>query len=90
MHRSIRLVLVPVVVMAAGACFATRNDVRTLQGDIAVLRAENLRADSVHRAQFQQASVQVGAVSDSLRSLMVLPRSMVSVAGSGRESFRVA
>ena len=64
-----RLVLVPAVVMAAGACFATRNDVRTLQGDIAVLRAENLRADSVHRTQYQQAAVQVGAVSDSLRSL---------------------
>lgn len=68
-RRCARLVLVPAVVMAAGACFATRNDVRTLQGDIAVLRAENLRADSVHRAQFQQAAVQVGAVSDSLRSL---------------------
>jgi tol-pal system protein YbgF len=61
--------LVPAVVMAAGACFATRNDVRTLQGDIAVLRAENARSDSLHRAQFQQAAVQVGAVSDSLRSL---------------------
>lgn len=68
-RRSIRLLFVPAVVMAAGACFATRNDVRTLQGDIAVLRAENLRSDSVHRAQFQQAALQVGAVSDSLRSL---------------------
>jgi tol-pal system protein YbgF len=68
-RRSIRLVLIPAVVMTAGACFATRNDVRTLQGDIAILRAENLRADSVHRAQFQQAAIQVGAVSDSLRSL---------------------
>ena len=68
-RRSIRLLLVPAVVMTAGACFATRNDVRTLQGDIAVLRAENARSDSVHRAQFQQAAVQVGAVSDSLRSL---------------------
>jgi tol-pal system protein YbgF len=68
-RRFIRLLLVPAVVMTAGACFATRNDVRTLQGDIAVLRAENARSDSVHRAQFQQAAVQVGAVSDSLRSL---------------------
>jgi tol-pal system protein YbgF len=68
-RRSIRLALVPVVVMTAGACFATRNDVRTLQGDIAVLRAENARSDSVHRAQFAQAAQQVGAVSDSLRAL---------------------
>ena len=68
-RRSIRLAFVPAVVMAAGACFATRNDVRTLQGDIAVLRAENARSDSVHRAQFREAAAQVGAVSDSLRSL---------------------
>ena len=68
-HRSIRLALVPAVVMAAGACFATRNDVRTLQGDIAVMRAENARSDSVHRAQFQAAAAQVGAVSDSLRTM---------------------
>ena len=68
--RFTRIALVPAVVMAAGtACFATRNDVRTLQGDIAVLRAENARSDSVHRAQFAAAAVQVGAVSDSLRSL---------------------
>jgi len=68
-RRFIRLALVPAVVMTAGACFATRNDVRTLQADIAVVRAENARSDSVHRAQFAQAAVQVGAVSDSLRSL---------------------
>ena len=55
--------------MAAGACFATRNDVRTLQGDIAVLRAENARSDSVHRAQFQLAAAQAAAVSDSLRAV---------------------
>jgi tol-pal system protein YbgF len=66
-RRSIRLFLVPAAVLAAGACFATRNDVRTLQGDLAVLRAENARSDSVHRAQFQLAAAQVGAVSDSLR-----------------------
>ena len=68
-RRSIRFVFVPAVVMAAGACFATRNDVRMLQGDIAALRAENARSDSVHRAQFQTAASQVGAVADSLRSL---------------------
>jgi tol-pal system protein YbgF len=61
--------LIPAVMLTAGACFATRNDVRTLQSDIGVLRAENARSDSVHRAQFQLAAGQVGAVSDSLRSL---------------------
>jgi tol-pal system protein YbgF len=72
-HRSIRLarvaVFVPAVVIAAGACFATRNDVRTLQGDIAVLRAENARSDSVHRAQAQAAAAQAAAISDSLRAV---------------------
>ncbi len=55
--------------LTAGACFATRTDVRTLQGDLATVRAENARSDSVHRAQFQAAAVQVGAVQDSLRTL---------------------
>ena len=55
--------------MAASACFATRNDVRTLQGDLAVLRAENARADSIHRAEFQKASVAVAAVADSVRAV---------------------
>jgi TolA-binding protein len=68
-RRSIRVVLVPAVVLTAGACFATRNDVRTLQGDIAVLRAENARSDSLHRAQFQSAAAHLGAVGDSLRAL---------------------
>jgi tol-pal system protein YbgF len=68
-RRSIRAVIVPAVMLTAGACFATRNDVRTLQGDIAVLRAENARSDSVHRAQFQSAAIQAGALADSIRSL---------------------
>jgi tol-pal system protein YbgF len=69
-RRFTRTLLLPaIVMMAGGACFATRTDVRTLQGDIAVLRAENARSDSVHRAQFAAAAIQVGAVSDSLRSL---------------------
>ena len=72
-HRSIRrarvFVLVPAAVVAAGACFATRNDVRTLQGDIAVMRAENLRADSIHRVQVAAAAAQAAAISDSLRAV---------------------
>jgi TolA-binding protein len=78
MRRSFRLLCVPAVVLAAGACFATRNDVRTLQGDIAVLRAENARSDSVHRAQFAAAATQAGAVADSLRSLNAVLARFVS------------
>ncbi len=69
MRRAFRLVLVPAVVLTVGACFATRNDVRTLQGDIAVLRAEAARADSVHRELLHQQARRVGAVADSLQSL---------------------
>jgi tol-pal system protein YbgF len=68
-RRTIGTLILAAATLAANACFATRNDVRTLQGDIAVLRAENARADSVHRAQAQQAASAVGAVADSLRTL---------------------
>lgn len=68
-RRAIRSAVVPAVMLTAGGCFATRSDVRTLQGDLAVMRAENVRSDSVHRAQFQQAAVQAGALSDSLRAV---------------------
>jgi tol-pal system protein YbgF len=68
-RSSLRLAWVPAVALAAGACLATHNDVLTLQGDIAVLRAQAARADSAHRVQLQHAAQQVGAVGDSLRSL---------------------
>lgn len=68
-RRALRVLWAPVVVLTAGACLATRNDVRTLQSDIATLRAETARADSVHRAQAQQAARQVAALADSLRGV---------------------
>jgi tol-pal system protein YbgF len=69
MRRALRLVVAPAVVMTAGACFATRSDVRVLQGDIAVLRAEGARADSLHREQLRQVARQIGTVSDSVRGV---------------------
>ena len=68
-RRAVALAIVPVVTMTTGACFATRNDVRVLQGDIAVLRAEATRADSMHREQLRQVSRQVGVVNDSVRTV---------------------
>ncbi|HVT37757.1 MAG TPA: tetratricopeptide repeat protein [Gemmatimonadaceae bacterium] len=65
------LALVPAIVLAAGACFATRGDVRLLQADIVQARAEAARADSLHRAQLLGLSRQVGVVADSLRSTNV-------------------
>ena len=67
MRRARRLAFVPAVVMIAGACFATRNDVRLLQADVASARAEAARADTLHRAQLAAISRQVGTVADSLR-----------------------
>jgi tol-pal system protein YbgF len=63
------LVCLPAVVLTAGACFATRDDVRTLQGDIATLRAEAARADSAHRAQLRTIGQQLSATTDTLRAL---------------------
>lgn len=71
-RRAIVLALVPVVTMTTGACFATRSDVRVLQGDIAVLRAEAARADSMHREQLRQVSRQATVVSDSLRTVAIV------------------
>lgn len=68
-RRTVRALVLSAAAVAASACFATRNDVRTLQGDLAVLRAENARADSVHRAEFQKATVAVAAVADSVRAV---------------------
>jgi tol-pal system protein YbgF len=68
-RRALALAVVPVVALTTGACFATRSDVRVLQGDIAVLRAEAARADSMHREQLRQVSRQVGVVNDSLRTV---------------------
>lgn len=69
MHRTTRALVVAATALIASACFATRNDVRTLQGDLAVLRAENARADSIHRAEFQKAAASVAAVADSVRAV---------------------
>ena len=63
------LVGVPAVVLTAGACFATRDDVRTLQGDLATLRAEAARADSMHRVQLRAIGTQLVATTDTLRAL---------------------
>lgn len=68
MRRARRLAMLPLVAFAAGGCFATRSDVRVLQGDIAVLRAEAARADSTHREQMRQLSRQVVSVGDTLRT----------------------
>ena len=60
---------VPVVLsLATGACFATRNDVRILQQDVANVRASQQKADSALAASLNQVATTLGVVTDSLRS----------------------
>ncbi len=69
-RRFVRVLIAPAVALAAGACFATRGDVRTLQNDIATLQAAAIRAaraDTQQAVQLRQIYQTLGAVSDSLR-----------------------
>ena len=68
MNRS-ALRLAPVALaMATSACFATRNDVRILQQDVANVRASQQKADSALAASLNQVATTLGIVTDSLRS----------------------
>jgi tol-pal system protein YbgF len=53
--------------LAAGGCFATREDVRLLQTDLSSLRAERAQADSARRAEHDRVNAQLAQVTDSLR-----------------------
>jgi tol-pal system protein YbgF len=63
------LVLVPVVILTTGACFATREDVRALHLDLRESQAERLRADSAMARQIQQVLEGVTVVNDSVTVL---------------------
>jgi tol-pal system protein YbgF len=63
------LVLVPVVILTTGACFATREDVRALHLDLRESQAERLRADSAMARQIQHVLEAVTVVNDSVTVL---------------------
>lgn len=68
--RYVRVLIAPAVIMAAGACFATRNDVRVLQSDIARLQlaaAQAASADTARALQLRRIISSLSAISDSLR-----------------------
>jgi TolA-binding protein len=50
----LRLIFPAAVLLSTSACFATRNDVRILQGDIFALRTQQARADSARAQQLAQ------------------------------------
>jgi tol-pal system protein YbgF len=62
----VRAGLVPVVVLAAGACFATRDDVRLLQNQMQAAQTQQAQADSQRQAQLDRVIEQLGLVNDSL------------------------
>lgn len=58
-----------VAFVATGGCFATRNDVRIVQTDIASLRTELLKNDVAQRETLAQAMRLLAAATDSLARL---------------------
>lgn len=78
--RITRALLAPAVILTAGACFATRSDVRVLQADLQVVhedvtrsRAESAARDSALHRSIDNALAKFGAslavVSDTVRSM---------------------
>lgn len=61
--------LLPIAPIALGGCFATQQDIRVLQGDIATVRAERLAADSAERLQLDRVIAQLAAANDSLGTM---------------------
>src|SRR5438067_881270 len=58
--------LLPLVLLATGACFATREDVQALHTDVQTLRAENARSDSARRAALDRVVTSLNVVRDSV------------------------
>ncbi|MEO7965313.1 MAG: hypothetical protein ABIT38_15505, partial [Gemmatimonadaceae bacterium] len=61
------LLLTPLVTIFTSGCFATRTDMRVLQGDILAFRTEAARADSARARQIATVSSSLIVVNDSLR-----------------------
>lgn len=59
----------PVVILTAGACFATREDVRLLQTQLQAYQTQAAQADSARRVQLDRVIEQLGLVTDSLGDL---------------------
>ena len=70
--RSLRRLAVLTLALASSACFATREDLRVLQNDLATMRAEATRADSAHREQLRQTQRAVAGVADTLKGQVAM------------------
>ncbi len=63
--RLVRLIPLAALTAVSG-CFATRNDVRIVQGDVVALRTELLRKDAEQNATLAKAMAMLAAATDSL------------------------
>ena len=68
MTRSALRLAPAALALATSACFATRNDVRILQQDVANVRESQQKADSALAAQLALVATTLGRVTDSLRA----------------------
>ena len=66
-----RSLVAPLLALASAGCFATRSDVRVLQGDILSFRQEMARADSARARELAAIAASLGTVSDSARDASV-------------------
>lgn len=69
-RRISRVLIAPAVLLTAGACFATRGDVRILQGDIARLQmtaAQAAASDTARAVQLRRIIQSLSNIADSLR-----------------------
>ena len=76
--RAVRL-LPLAALFAAGGCFATRNDVRVVQSDLASFRTEQLKANADQREALAVAMRTLAVASDSVR---VMSNRLTSVQGA--------
>jgi len=78
-HTSRAVRLLPLAALfAAGGCFATRNDVRVVQSDLASFRTEQLKANADQREALAAAMRTLAVASDSVK---VMSNRLTSVQG---------
>ena len=78
--------MIPLVALVAtGGCFATRNDVRIVQTDVAALRTEMLKNDATQRDALLQSTRMLSVITDSLSRISTR---LVSIQGDVRGEAR--
>lgn len=82
--RAVRLLPLAALV-AAGGCFATRNDVRVVQADLANVRTEMLKSSAEHKEALAQAMRLLASSNDSVKAMS---NRMTGLSGDVRAGLR--